>query len=59
MSTRHLSDAVLGYYKVNDEIRIIADAGPKGLDAVLVQLSENGPIIILYASRSLPKADQN
>lgn len=53
------SDTVLGYYNVNDKIQIIADAGPKGLGAVLVQIGENGPRIISFASRSLTKAEQN
>lgn len=52
------SDTVLGYYNVKDPTRIIADASPVGLGAVLIQFKDQGPRIIAYASRSLTKVER-
>lgn len=50
------SDAVLKYYYANDKIQIIADACPKGVGAVLVQIGKSEPKIISYFR--LTKAEQ-
>lgn len=52
------SDCVLGYYSVNDRTQLYADASPVGLGAVLVQINENGPRIIAYASKSLSETEK-
>lgn len=47
-------EPVLGYYNVNRRTRLIADASPVGLGAVLIQFDEvNTARVISYASRSL------
>lgn len=50
----HMSNnLILGYYSKTDKTQVIADASPVGLGAVLVQINENGPRVISFASRSL------
>lgn len=48
----------LGYYDVKDKTRIIADASPVGLGAVLIQYKGSEPRIISYASHSLSKTER-
>lgn len=52
------SDLGLGYFDINDDIQLIADASPVGLGAVLVQINENGPRAISYASKSLSDVEK-
>lgn len=52
------SDAVLGYYDVNDHTQLYADASPVALGAVLVQLNNKRPRIISYASKSLSETEK-
>lgn len=52
------SDLCLGYFDINDEIKLIADASPVGLGAVLVQVNNNGPRVISYASKSLSQVEK-
>lgn len=50
---------VLGYYDVNDRTRVIADASPVGLGAVLIQYNDqNEPRIIAFASRGLTDVEK-
>jgi len=48
----------LGYFDLKYPTKVIADASPVGLGAVLVQIQEDGPRIICYASRSLTNVEQ-
>lgn len=55
----HLSNAeTLGYFDVHAETKVIADASPYGLGAVLVQVQEGEPKVIAYASRSLSSVER-
>lgn len=48
------SDMVLAFYKNERRTRVVADASPVGLGAVLIQFNEsNDPKVISYASKSL------
>lgn len=47
----------LGYFDPQDKTQIIADASPTGLGAVLVQIKDNIPRVIYYASRSLSQLE--
>lgn len=59
---KHLSkDPVLGYYDKTDRTRVIADASPVGLGAVLIQFNKETPSqprAISYASKSLTEAEK-
>ena len=48
----------LGYYNPNNKTRVIADASPVGLGAVLVQLDGEEYRIISYASKSLSDTER-
>ena len=48
----------LGYYDPKNKTRVIADASPVGLGAVLVQLDGNEYRIICYASKSLSNQER-
>lgn len=52
------SELVLGYYCVTDRTQVYADASPVGLGAVLVQINEDGPRIISFASKSLSETEK-
>lgn len=43
------SDLLLGYYDVNCETQVVADASPVGLEAVLIQFQKGDARIISYA----------
>ena len=49
---------VLGYYDVEAETQVIADASPVGLGAVLVQRYNDEYRVICYASRSLSDVER-
>lgn len=49
----------LGYYDVNDETQVIADASPVGLGSVLIQNDSRGPRIIAYGNRTLTELNGN
>lgn len=49
---------VLAYYDANGRTRIIADAGPTGLGAVLTQFIDGEWRVISYASRSLSDVER-
>lgn len=52
-------DSILSFYKLDRRTRIIADASPVGLGAILMQFDEqNEPRIISYASKSLNETEQ-
>lgn len=56
----HLTNhSTLGYYNVNDQTQLIADASPVGLGCVLIQFKNNDPRIISYANRSLTGPELN
>ncbi len=48
----------LGFFDVNAKTQVIADASPYGLGAVLVQIQNNEPRVITYASRSLTPVER-
>lgn len=52
------SNALLGYYSIDDNTQLYADASPVGLGAVLVQHDKQGPRIISYASKSLSDVEK-
>ena len=53
------SATTLRFYDLNaKKTRVIADASPVGLGAVLVQEQEDGPRIIAYANRSLSDVER-
>lgn len=52
------SEQALGYYNVNDQTQLYADASPVGLGAVLIQFNEKGPRVISYASKSLSETEK-
>ena len=52
------SSQVLGYYDPNAKTKIIADASPVGLGAVLVQEQEGKTRVIRYAARSLTSVER-
>jgi transposase InsO family protein len=55
----HLSNAeTLGYFDVKAKTKVVADASPYGLGAVLVQEQEGEPKVIAYASRSLSAVER-
>lgn len=51
-------DLALGYYNIEDRTQVYADAGPVGLGAVLVQINDDGPRAIAYASKSLSDTEK-
>lgn len=53
------SDVALAYYNVKSRTRVIADAGPVGLGAVLTQVQEMEWRVVAYASRSLTSPEKN
>lgn len=52
------NETKLGYYDPNDKTRVIADASPVGLGAVLVQFKGDVPRIIYFASKSLTATER-
>lgn len=49
----------LGYFKVSDRTRVVADASPWALGSVLIQFDkENVPRVISYASKSLTETEK-
>ena len=52
------SSETLGYFDLKYPTKVVADASPVGLGAVLVQIQEDGPRIISYASRSLTDVEK-
>ena len=56
---RSLTSAdTLGYYDLDAPTKVVADASPVGLGAVLIQTHSDGPRIIAYASRSLTSVER-
>ena len=49
---------ILGYYDKDAETRVITDASPVGLGAVLTQKQQGEFRVIMYASRSLTEAER-
>lgn len=52
------NEMILGYYNIQDRTQLIADASPVGLGAVLIQINDDGPRIISYASKSLSSVEK-
>ena len=48
----------LAYFRNDCQTRIVADAGPEGLGAVLLQLQDNGWRAVSYASRNLSEVER-
>lgn len=48
----------LGYYDVKDQTRVIADASPVGLGAVLIQMDDKGPRVIAYGHKTLTDCER-
>ena len=48
----------LAYFRNDCQTRIVADAGPEGLGAVLLQLQDNGWRAVLYASTNLSEVER-
>lgn len=48
-----VSHQTLGYFDLDAETRLVTDASPVGLGAVLIQIQDGNPRAIGYASRSL------
>lgn len=48
----------LGYYDVKAKTQIITDASPVGIAGILVQIQDEGPRVISYASRSLSDVEK-
>ena len=48
----------LAYFRNDCQTRIVADAGPEGLRAVLLQLQDNGWRAVSYASRNLSEVER-
>lgn len=48
----------LGYFDPTRKTRLIADASPVGLGAVLIQFDDKEPVIISYAAKSLTDAER-
>lgn len=57
---QHMSNPkVLGYYDVNNRTRVIADASPVGLGAVLIQYNDQSEArVISFASRGLTDVEK-
>lgn len=56
---KQLSDeSKLGYYDRKDKTRVIADASPTGLGAVLVQFKNDDPRVVYYASKNLSPVER-
>ncbi|XP_041471762.1 uncharacterized protein K02A2.6-like [Lytechinus variegatus] len=53
-----VSAETLGYYDPKAQTKVIADASPVGLGAVLVQIHAEGPRIIAYASKALTDVER-
>jgi hypothetical protein len=58
LKKRLASAETLAYYDKNAPTKVIADASPIGLGAVLVQEQENELRVISYASRSLTDTER-
>lgn len=55
----HMScPTTLGYFDDSARTQLVADASPVGLGAVLIQINEQGPRIIAYASKSLSDVER-
>lgn len=52
------NESILGYFDPKDRTRIVADASPVGLGAVLVQIGSSGPRVIAFASKSLTETEK-
>lgn len=48
----------LGFYDVNDQTVVIADASPVGLGGVLIQINDKGPRIIAYGHKTLTDCER-
>lgn len=48
----------LGYFDLKRKTRLVADASPVGLGAVLIQFHDEGPVVISYAAKSLTDAEK-
>ena len=48
----------LGYFDMDCHTKVIADASPVGIAAILVQIQDEYPRVISYASRSLTDVEQ-
>lgn len=59
LKTGLMNHSTLGYYDVNDQTQVVADASPVGLGAVLIQFKNGESRIISFANRSLTTPEQN
>ena len=48
----------LGFYDMKAKTKIVTDASPVGLGAVLIQVKNNTPRVVYYASRSLSDVER-
>ena len=48
----------LGYFSLDNRTQVIADAGPCGLGAALVQITRKEPCVLRYASRLLSPVER-
>ena len=49
----------LAYFRNDCQTRIVTDAGPEGLGAVLLQIQDNGWRAVSYASRNLSEVERH
>lgn len=52
------SHDTLGFFDLESQTKVIADAGPVGLGAVLIQIQNGAPRVISYANRSLTDVER-
>lgn len=53
-----MDSKTLGYFNDGDRTQLVADASPVGLGAVLIQVNDQGPRVIAYASKSLSEVEK-
>lgn len=58
LKTYMIDSKTLGYFDDEDRTQLVADASPVGLGAVLIQVNDQGPRIIAYASKSLSDVEK-